>query len=735
MIAATSEPDAPRALASAETRALHDRARAFFERPAKERAQESFAFADGPLADAEVRSALREAYAGKCAYCETPLAEQAMYVDRFRPPSDALALDGTLSPDHYWWLAYTWENLYPSCVECLSFKGSRFPVREARAAPGTTGESLRAERPLLLEPRRDDPEQHLVYAEDGTVASSTEEGRTTIDVLGLNRAQLVADRVAALADVRREWESTASGVAKKAGIDPVSFDALFDRRLPFSGLRRQFLNTWANARRPELDRALEAAPEGPSSVAEVAGDLPVVTGAERTRVKGAFVQAQVAQDAYSLAGEANASEDYFRRTRRIERIEVRNFKVIAHLDLTPASLASSTATAPWLMFLGENGCGKSSLLQAVALALMGADERDALGLDASTCVRNGTSSGHVRVHLAGSPEPIELRFSRGQRTFAGGDDPKVILLAYGATRLLPRAGDQAPPPASARARVRNLFDPFSPIGNSTDWLLSLDDDTFGAIARALKVLLELESGDRLIRNRRAGRVDVEAFGLRVPLEHLSDGYQSVVALSTDLMISLLQQWPTVDAAEGTVLIDELGAHLHPRWRMRIVTSLRQVFPRVQFICSTHDPLCLRGLGDGEVVVVKRDEAGAIVAVTDLPPVAGLRVDQLLTSEHFGLNSTIDPELDALFAEYYLLKAKPHPTAADRRRTQELHARLDGLEALGSTRRERIVLEAADDYLAQAGALADPDARLALRKSTKRRIAKIWEQASAGKAVR
>ena len=287
-----------------------------------------------------------------------------------------------------------------------------------------------------------------------------------------------------------------------------------------------------------------------------------------------------------------------------------------------------------------------------------------------------------------------------------------------------------PAPASG-----NLFDPFSPIGNSTDWLLSLDDDTFGAIARALKVLLELESGDRLIRNRRAGRVDVEAFGLRVPLEHLSDGYQSVVALSTDLMISLLQQWPTVDAAEGTVLIDELGAHLHPRWRMRIVTSLRQVFPRVQFICSTHDPLCLRGLGDGEVVVVKRDEVGAIVAVTDLPPVAGLRVDQLLTSEHFGLNSTIDPELDALFAEYYLLKAKPHPTAADRRRTQELHARLDGLEALGSTRRERIVLEAADDYLAQAGALADPDARLALRQSTKRRIAKIWEQASAGKAVR
>ena len=734
MIAAQPDTRAPAALESKAAHAAYERARAFFERPARERAQETFSFDDGMLADPGVRSALVSTCAGKCAYCETPLAEAAMLVDRFRPASGALALDGALSPDHYWWLAYTWENLYPSCAECQSFKGARFPVRAERAAPGTTGETLRDERPLLLEPRRDDPEQHLVYAEDGSVASTTDEGRATIEILGLNRAQLLASRREALAQVRGEWDETSARMASKSGLDPLAFDRLFDRSLPFSALRRQFLNTWAQARRGELDEALQASPEGPSSVAEVAGDLRVVTKAERNRVKGAFDRTQAAQDAYSLAGEANASVDYFRRTRRIERIEVRNFKVIGELDLRPPSLASSTASAPWLMLLGENGCGKSSLLQAVALTLMGAAEREALGLDARTYVRNGTRSGHVRVHLAGSPAPLELRFSRRSERFEGGEDPKVILLAYGATRLLPRRGEQAPP-MSSLARVRNLFDPFSPIGNSTDWLLSLDDDTFEAIARALKGLLDLGSDDRLIRNRRAGRVDVEAFGLRVPLEHLSDGYQSVVALATDLMISLLQQWPTVDAAEGTVLIDELGAHLHPRWRMRIVPSLRQVFPRVQFLTSTHDPLCLRGLGDGEVVVVKRDADGEVVAVTDLPSVAGLRVDQLLTSEHFGLNSTIDPELDALFAEYYLLKAKPHRTAADTRRLGELQAQLDGLDVLGSTRRERIVLEAADDYLAKAGTLADPTERLELRESTKKRIAAIWEKASEGKAVR
>ena len=461
----------------------------------------------------------------------------------------------------------------------------------------------------------------------------------------------------------------------------------------------------------------------------------MVTGAERKRVKGEFEAVQRAEDAYSLNDATDAGEDYFRRTRRIERIEVRNFKVLGHLDIRPGSLASEAATAPWLMLLGENGCGKSSLLQAVALALMGAEERAALGLDARSYVRNGTRGGSVRVHLAGNPEPIELRFTRSSTEFRGGEEPKLILLAYGATRLLPGPGHEAAPPTSSLARVRNLFDPFSPIGNATEWLLGLDDRTFEAVARALKGLLGLETGDRLMRNRRARRVDVEAFGLRVPLEDLSDGYQSVVALATDLMISLLARWPSVDVAEGTVLIDELGAHLHHRWRMRIVPSLRQVFPRVQFLSSTHDPLCLRGLGNGEVVVVKRDEAGEVVALTDLPSVAGLRVDQLLTSEHFGMNSTIDPELDALFAEYYLLKAKPRRTAAERRRLGELAARLDGLDVMGTTRREQIVYEAADDYVARVAALTDPGERLELKESTKRRIAEIWEQAREGQPAR
>ena len=734
MIRASADPGgAPELLASPIADDARSRAAAFFGRPAKERSQDSFAFEQDVFAAEDVRARLLEVFSGKCAYCDVPLTLSDMLVDHLRPTSGALELDGTASSDHYWWLAYTWENLYPCCHNCLSFKGARFPVRAPRAAPGTVGDDLLAELPLLLDPRRDEPEQHLVYSEDGTLASVTPEGETTIEVLGLNRSGLVADRAAALEEVRVEWKELESRLDSPTAVpEPADVERLFSKGLPYAGIRRQFVNGWIRSRRGEVDAALESTPEGISSVEEVASDVMYVSKARRTQVKSAFDARQVAQDSYSVAAEAPAGEDYFGRTRRIERIVVDNFKVIRSLDLELPRIASDTASAPWLMLLGENGCGKSSLLQAVALALMGREARDALGENASTYVRNGTRSGRVEVHLAGNLSPIVVEFRRGSKRFSGEADPKMLLLAYGATRLLPRGGRVAPP-VGGTVRVANMFDPFSPIGNATEWLLDFDDAHFDVIARALKSLLGLGEGDRILRNRRARRIEVDAFGIRVPLEHLSDGYQSVVALATDVMAVLLERWPSVEAAEGTVVIDELGSHLHPRWRMRIVPSLRQVFPRVQFLASTHDPLCLRGLGQGEVAVMERNAERDIVAITDLPSVAGLRVDQLLTSEHFGLNSTIDPELDALFAEYYLLKAKRKRTPAEERRHAELTQQLDELQVLGATRRERLVLEAADDFLARESTLAGADDRLALKKKTKVAIADIWEQVSAGRA--
>jgi uncharacterized protein (TIGR02646 family) len=724
----------PRVLTTKAAEAERARARQFYRRPAAKRAQETFDFDPALFAAEEVRTALDELFYSKCAYCEQPLPPDAQIVDHFRPRAGAVDLDGSFDLDHYWWLAYEWANLYASCTECASLKGLRFPVEGARAKPPRAPSKKReitepVDRGVLLDPCADDPEQHLLFLDDGQVAGTTDRGRVTIEVLGLNRTALLEARRAALESARVEWDEVFGAIASpKQSPGSGALESLFDVTRPFAALRRQFVNEWSSVRptRVMVDSFLAETEEGPSSVEELAPEAPIHSKASKRAVRRSFEATQAAQESYSVE-QVSKKEDYFIRSRLIDRIVVHNLKVVKDLELTMPTSSDPDLTA-WLTLLGENGSGKSTVLQAVGLALMGKKYRDALKLDASTYVRHRAESGYVDVYLTGGTEPIHLEFSASSKRFKGSPaEPKVLLLGYGATRLLPR-GNAKPQSTSAVARVDNLFNPFVPLGDAHTWLLGLDPKSFSTVARRLKKLLFLAPQARFGRDD--GRVEVSG----LPLEQLSDGSQSVLALAADIISVMISRWSAMEAAEGIVLIDELGAHLHPRWRMRIVTSLREVFPRVQFLVSTHDPLCLRGLKDGEVVVMQRNEQNEAVALTDVPSVESLRVDQLLTSEFFGLYSTVDPTLDQLFDDYYFLKAKPHRTKADQRRLGDLEKELAGKQALGENRRERIVLDAADEYLAKERRTIEPGERLALKEETRQKIVDVWERVAAGRRV-
>jgi predicted ATP-binding protein involved in virulence len=137
-------------------------------------------------------------------------------------------------------------------------------------------------------------------------------------------------------------------------------------------------------------------------------------------------------------------------------------------------------------------------------------------------------------------------------------------------------------------------------------------------------------------------------------KELSDGYQSVIALTADILQLVMDRWKNPDEARGIVLLDEIGAHLYPRWKMIIVKSLRKALPNMQFIVSTHQPLCLRGVDKGEVVLMRRDSDKNVEVITDLPNPKELRISQILTSVF--VSSTMDTELEAEFNRCYALRA-------------------------------------------------------------------------------
>lgn len=178
-----------------------------------------------------VKQRLFELFHGKCAYCETFYSASApMDVEHYRPK-------GAVSEDDqhpgYWWLAMSWDNLLPSCIDCnrrrkqklpeqstnllelFNFSISKFVVAQLGkkdSFPLSSGaircqpESMdfSAETPLLLDPTRDDPSLHITFHLDLAAPlgfavpvsnpQPSERGIASIHTYGLNRLGLVQER-------------------------------------------------------------------------------------------------------------------------------------------------------------------------------------------------------------------------------------------------------------------------------------------------------------------------------------------------------------------------------------------------------------------------------------------------------------------------------------------------------------------------------------------------------------
>lgn len=161
----------------------------------------------------EVRAALNMRQRGKCAFCETRvLPVSTPHVEHFRPKAAFRnEMDGSLVRPGYHWLAYAWSNLMLACPRCnsASFKGNRFPLRDETRRAVTPAHRIEDEEPLLVDPFLQEPRAHIRF--NGPVAfafGGSPEGRTTIDVLGLNREDLIDARNEHLRHVRNTYAST-----------------------------------------------------------------------------------------------------------------------------------------------------------------------------------------------------------------------------------------------------------------------------------------------------------------------------------------------------------------------------------------------------------------------------------------------------------------------------------------------------------------------------------------------
>lgn len=122
---------------------------------------------------------------------------------------------------------------------------------------------------------------------------------------------------------------------------------------------------------------------------------------------------------------------------------------------------------------------------------------------------------------------------------------------------------------------------------------------------------ELSPGERVIFSTRYER-DIVALQMKdgtvVPFTSLSDGYRNVIKIIVDIatrmcILNPYQKENVLKNTPGIVVIDEIDLSLHPTWQRKIIGILKELFPRIQFICATHSPFIIQSLEKGELITL------------------------------------------------------------------------------------------------------------------------------------
>ena len=395
--------------------------------------------------------------------------------------------------------------------------------------------------------------------------------------------------------------------------------------------------------------------------------------------------------------------------------KVRCFKEIT-VDLCEEGHACSALIA------GNNGSGKSAVLRSIAMGLCdqassGALLRELPGDFVRSSGKNSNRTAEIEVSLQDCDQGESFRLNTEissskklgfetvkltildsknkeipQEKFEWG---KIFVAAYGAG--IRTEGTEDYVQYFSADAVYSLFKYSQTLQNpELVWRRLLDaSGDIGSeatqndkIPAVLASILDLDSeASTTESNATTDAVSLENNGIFIKgkgwepqeLSAVGDGYRALTTMVVDLLgWQLLAQnnetildetsehassaWTPLDwrNLKGIVIIDELEKHLHPRLQRKVISRLAKIFPEVQFIISTHSPLCVSGAADVEgngfkILKSFRNEKGEQKIEKNSVPV-GYRADQVLV-DYFDLETTVSPEFEKKVNELRRLSLK------------------------------------------------------------------------------
>jgi predicted ATP-binding protein involved in virulence len=329
----------------------------------------------------------------------------------------------------------------------------------------------------------------------------------------------------------------------------------------------------------------------------------------------------------------------------LSRLYISKFQGINELIIDELPLNTQ-----WIFLTGENGFGKTSILRAIAKGLVGDEDLVMpLPIDAQIHI-NGLCYGQPFFYKARPKMKADL---------------EIPVAAYGVSRFLLSGGDQTAVERSQQ-KTYSLFRDDGLLINIEQELITTFAYNKPRFEQLRKVFL------KVIPNLKDIKIDTTNGSPKVryceqdndniaydyiTLNDLAAGYRSILTMIGDMVMRLSQvEGNDITDLKGFVLIDEIDAHLHPKYQYELPKLLSDVFPKVQFIVTTHSPIPILGLPENNKPVVLTVERSAETGITvdrkdDDFDIRKLNPMLLLTSPIFNFHNVLarDAEADNIIA--------------------------------------------------------------------------------------
>ena len=594
----------------------------------------------------ELYLALKNIYKGKCAFCESKFMEgdvdnDLLHISHYRPRPQ------------YYWLSYEWSNLLLCCEDCQIAKRRGFPLLYEGARLNAMPDSksfhwrldstdLRNEYPLLLNPEIDMPEDEFTFSPDGKIHSITNNNSradSTIELCNLNRTNLVSQRQKVIRNFYNSFKSATKLVRsrifgnhtqqEKENILKKNYEDVFNKlqlgiskNKEFSLLHIKMLEEFDSFFTDLFSNDLD------KSIIKLAFELII----NETSVD--FKSLYQNKNQIDLGITQNSDSVELISNTTIDKVYIQNFLSLQEIDKF-----NNLKDKKEIYFLGENGDGKTLLLQGILCSVQQGFILKNTDFEDTGKILKYLTDGKATFKAVDSNENEYSKFHSRAFNF---------IVAYGVNRNKADSDQKDP------YGFLTLFYDDKYLYNPVKWLQKLNYQELEREKNknSEQPLINLESAKRMLSNilgeERELEINVSSKevtflerGTLVYFEQLSEGYKSVIVWVCDLLSRLAENQPKVtDTKEykGIVLVDEIDLHLHPKWAYSIVKKLRVWFPTIQFFFTTHSPIVILGASDDAVFYKVYKEDGVTKISEPVTDISEYVANSLITSPLFDLET-------------------------------------------------------------------------------------------------